>query len=126
MNIWKKPYTMRRFNAQTIGTKGYATTGYADSTVNLNVQPLSNDELEVIPEGSRSLRRIKCFGDFPFATANQETGVQADMLYFSGRWYECEMSVFWEHTPLSHYRSQFVQTPETETIAPPTQEGGSL
>lgn len=124
MNIWKKQYTMRRFQAQKVGRKGYATTGYEDTSIMLNVQPLTNDELEVIPEGSRSVRRIKCFGEYPFATANQKTGVQADRLFFEGRWYECEMSVFWEHTPLSHYRSQFVQVSEAEpasaTIAPST------
>ncbi|TZE83539.1 hypothetical protein [Calorimonas adulescens] len=128
MNIWKKQYTMRRYQAQKVGRKGYVTTGYEDIPVMLNVQPLSNDELEVIPEGSRSVKRIKCFGDFPFATANQKTGVQADRLFFEGKWYECEMSVLWDHTPLKHYRSQFVQVSEAEpdnAVEPPSQDGGS-
>lgn len=126
MRIWKKSYTLRRYKQQKV-KKGHATVSYEDTVVNLNVQPLSNTELMVLPEGDRSVKRIKAFGDFPIYTADQKTGRPSDKLFFEGSWYECVMSVFWEHTPLSHYRSEFVIVAEpgkSESLPSSPTEGG--
>ncbi len=110
MNIWKKQYTLRRYNPQK-RRKGYVTRNYTDTTVVLNVQTVS-DQTEVTVEGKRCPRRIKSYGNFPIRTEDVKKGIQADRLFFAGAWYQCESSVFWEHTPLSHYRSEFALVSE--------------
>lgn len=130
MNIWKKDYVMRRYNQQK-NRKGYATRGYTDTTVRLNVQTITETQTSVTVDGKRSVKRIKSYGSFPFRVEDVKNGIQADRLFFAGAWFECESSVFWEHTPLSHYRSQFVRVSEaidgSDTVPPTSdnaQEGG--
>lgn len=111
MNIWKKDYVMRRYNKQK-NRKGYTTRGYEEMMVQLNVQTVSGTQSSVNVDGKRSTKRIKTYGSFPFRVESVKDGIQADRLFFAGEWYECESSIYWEHTPLSHYRSQFVRVSE--------------
>ena len=116
MRLWRKPYTLRRFQKKKI-KRGYATSGYSDIQVELDVQPFSAKELEVLPEGERSMKHIKTFGDHPIQTADQKAGVKADRLFYEGRWYECTSSEPWTATPLGHYSSKFTEVPEGQTEA---------
>ena len=123
MELWRKPYTLRRFNPQTY-TNGYAVdNGYTDSIVKLDVQTNSNgNSLE--PSGQRDTQVIRAFGDFPIKAADTTAGTKGDMLWFNGKWFECTSCVFWEHTPLSHYDSQFISVTEgVEAPEPPTSAG---
>ncbi len=111
MDIWRKEYTLRRYGIQE-NYKGYSTiNAYTDSKVLLNVQTISNNSSPT-EQGLRTTMRLKTFGAFPITTADQTNGTKPDMLYFGGRWYECVSSVFFEHTPLSHYESEFVSVSE--------------
>lgn len=111
MKLWRKDYTMRRYGQQSF-CNGYASRGFTDSVVKLNVQTIGSTQTTVTPEGKRSTRRIKSYGSFPFRVEDVPNGIQADRLFFNGEWYACESSVLWEHTPLSHYRSEFVKVSE--------------
>lgn len=112
MNIFKKTYKVRTFGEQK-KINGYAVSNSSETTALLNVQPLSPNELQALPEGERTIKRIKAFGSFPFTSANQYTGQQGDQLFYMGHWFECKSSVEWDHTMLAHYRSEFVILPET-------------
>ena len=134
MNIWKKDYVMRRYTRQK-NRKGYTTRGYTDTTVQLNVQTITETQTSVTADGKRSVKRIKSYGSFPLRVEDVKNGIQADRLFFAGDWFECESCVFWEHTPLSHYRAQFVRVSEAidgSDIVPPEsnndgiQEGGDV
>jgi len=114
LDIFKKKYTLRQFGKAAVDGDGYANMPYEDRPVSLNVQPLTVKELEILPEGSRSKKRVKSFGDFPIRTAEQEKGFMADRLFYDGKWYECESSSNWGHIMLAHYESQFVQVTESE------------
>lgn len=116
MDMFKKKYTLRHYSPQKV-KKGYATSSFTDKVVLLDVQPLTNAELMALPEGDRSVKRIKSFGSFPITTADQAKSTLADKLFYNGEWYECVMSVYWDHTPLSHYRSEFVQVSEASAKA---------
>lgn len=120
MDIFRKPYTLRRFGEQT-NVGGYLYSPYEDTQVTLNVQPLTSDELEVLPEGDRKVTRLKAYGAFPIKTADQSAGTIADRLLYHGRWFECESSFQWDHTLLAHYESQFVAVAESDTM----EEGGA-
>ena len=67
--IFRREYTVRRFKPQTI-VRGYATSPYEDVVTNLNVQPLSPDELQALPEGERQFKRLKTFGDLQLTAAD--------------------------------------------------------
>ncbi|MDR1687276.1 MAG: hypothetical protein LBS21_01530 [Clostridiales bacterium] len=119
LSLFKSLYTVRKYGEQTI-VKGYASSSYSDISARLNVQPLSPDELAALPEGERTVKRIKAFGSEKFTSADEFSETPADRLFYSGKWYECKSSVMWNHTLLSHYRSEFVILPAGEQAEAPT------
>lgn len=122
MNIWKLKYTLRRFKPQK-NKRGYTTRSYSDMQVKLNVQPV-DAKTEVTIEGKRVPKRIKAFGSFPVRTEDVKAGIQADRLFFQGAWYQCESSLYWEHTPLAHYETEFSLVSEAvaeSDVQPPSE-----
>lgn len=124
LSIFRKPYTIRRFGEQEI-ISGYATSSYEDLTAILNVQPLSADELQALPEGERQIKRLKSFGDFEFRAADQKAGTPGDWLYYYGQWYKCVSSLIWDHTMLCHCNAEFVAVSETDSSFGLTGEEGT-
>lgn len=122
IGIFRRPYTVRRHGTQKI-VNGYAVSGSIDITCRLNVQPLSSDELLALPEGERSDARVKTFGADRLIAADEHSGMPGDLLFFSGKWYECKSCVSWLHTPLKHYEAEFVVLAD-QTAQPPPGSGG--
>jgi len=114
IGMFRREFTIRRFGADTV-VDGYSHTTYEDIITRLNVQPLSADELLALPEGERRTKRLKAYGDMILTTADQSTGRRGDWLLYAGHWYECKSSVYWDHTILSHCKSEFVEVAEAET-----------
>jgi len=79
--MFKKKYVLRRYEPET-----EAGFPYTDMTVRLNVQPVSAAELQALPEGERSVKRLKAFGREDIRTASQMEGTPADRLWYHGRW----------------------------------------
>lgn len=125
LKIFRRSFTIRHFGDEEI-VDGYGYASYEDKQVILNVQPLSADELQALPEGERRTKRLKAYGDYQFTTADQSAGRRGDWLFYAGHWYECVSSLYWDHTMLFHCKSEFLEVAETET-APNTagpDEGG--
>lgn len=124
-SFFKKDYIVRRFGEETV-VKGVSGSTHEDSVVALeDVQPLSSDELQALPEGERTVRRIKSIGSTKFTTADEESGTPGDWLYYNGRWYECKSCQLWDHTILAHYESEFVVVPSgPATTLPEVEVGG--
>lgn len=116
IGIFRRRFTIRRFGDDEV-IDGYTHAGFEEFKTVLNVQPLSADELKALPEGERKTRRLKAYGDDILHTADQTTGRRGDWLLYNGRWYECVSSIYWDHTLLSHCKSEFVEVAQTE-IAP--------
>ena len=88
----------------------------------INVQPLSTKELLALPEGERSTKRVKAFGDLQLTAADQYQGIPGDWLFYRGSWYKCVSAFPWDHTMLAHCRSEFAIIPEGElpdNVEPP-------
>ena len=107
IGIFRRTYTLRRFGEQTI-TDGYADAPYTEITVRLNVQPLSANELKALPEGERTIKRVKAFGAAKLISADKTAQRPGDWLFCDGEWYECRTCVHWLHTPLHHCEAEFV------------------
>lgn len=73
LKIFRRSFTIRHFGDEEI-VDGYGYASYEDKQVILNVQPLSADELQALPEGERRTKRLKAYGDYQFTTADQSTG----------------------------------------------------
>ena len=116
IGIFRRKYIVRRFKPQEI-VNGYALSAYEDIITPLNVQPLSADELQALPEGERRFRRLKSFGSLQLAAANQQQGSPGDWLYYRGEWYKCVSAVSWRHTILSHCKAEFAAVAETDPNA---------
>lgn len=107
--FFKHDYVVRRLK-EDVYCGGYAAPGgHTDSVATLNVQPLTSDELQALPEGERTVKHIKSIGEEKFTPADEETGTQGDRLYYEGKWYECKSCHLWDHTILSHYEAEFVE-----------------
>lgn len=110
IGLFKKRYTLRRFGEQTVAD-GYASAPSSEISVRLNVQPLSSDDLQALPEGDRAAKRVKSFGPERLTAADEQRGTPGDWLFYKRRWYECVSSLEWDHTLLSHFQSEFVMLP---------------
>ena len=122
LGLFKKNYIVRRFGEETI-VGGFSGAPYDDSVLALgDIQPLSADELQALPEGQRTVKRLKSIGSTRFTTADESTGTPGDWIYYDGRWYECTSCQLWDHTILSHYESEFVEVPPGPNTEPPTLE----
>ncbi len=122
IGIFRRPYTVRRHGKQTV-INGYAVSGSTDIICKLNVQPLSSDERLALPEGERSIARVKTYGADELTPADEHSGTPGDLLFFSGKWYECKSCVNWLHTPLKHYEAEFVVLAD-QSAEPPPGSGG--
>lgn len=119
--LWRRPYTLRRYSPQTV-VDGYAVKSHEDKTVMLDVQFLSQKELQLLPEGKRSEARIKSYGSDVIRTADVKTGTPADRLFYQGDWWECEASVVRDKTVISHCRAQYVRVSEADNEPAPVIE----
>ena len=123
MRIFRRLYTVRKYGKQEI-IDGYPTAPYTDVKTWLDVQPLSSEELQALPEGQRSVMRKKAIGKDRLTSADEHEGIPGDRLFYHGLWYECTSSVMWDHTPLGHYHSEFVVIPQSAQEAAPKSTGG--
>ena len=114
IKIFRRKYTVRRFGPQEDVSGGYTTAPFEDVVTPLNVQPLSTKELMALPEGDRSTKRVKAFGDLQLTAADQYQGTPGDWLFYRGAWYKCVSALPWDHTMLAHCRSEFIIVPEGE------------
>ena len=112
MNItfFNKEYIIRRFSEQSI-VKGYVTSPISDFKASLHIHPPSEDTINALPEGERLIKRLEGHGSIELISANQDTGIKGDLLYYHGKWYECVSSVEYDHTFLSHWNYKFVIVP---------------
>lgn len=99
IGMFRRPIWIRR----------WGENGREDFQMRLNVQPLTADELQALPEGLRKTKRLKAWGPSLLTVADQETERRGDWIYYCGTWYECVSCIMWDHTPLGHYESQFCQ-----------------
>lgn len=130
LNIFKKPYTLRRFEKSEL-IRGHIHAKYTDSTVMLNVQPLTTEEIMVLPEGMRKKKNIKAIGKVPIRTADEKEGTLADRIYYHGEWYECTGSDVWGNTPVGQTEAVFGLVPHEKgdiqfsSVANKGAEGGN-
>lgn len=85
LTIFRREFVVRRFGEEEI-IEGYGTASYKDTVEVLNVQPLSADELQALPEGERKTKRMKAFSDFVFNTADQSTGRRGTGFFIAATW----------------------------------------
>lgn len=83
LGIFRRAFVVRRFGEENI-VDGYGVSGYKDFIASLNVQPLNKDELQALPEGENTVKRMKAFGDLVFHTADRAAGRRADWLFYQG------------------------------------------
>jgi hypothetical protein len=122
ISIFRRPYTIRRHGEQVI-VNGYAARDYSDITLKLHVTPLSSNDVLALPEGERTVSRVKSYGADALITADEYTGTPGDWLLYDGKWYECKSCDHWLHTPLTHYECSFVIIADQSGITPPEEEG---
>ena len=123
VGIFNKKYVARRFG-KPIEKKGFLKCSSEDFVISLNVHPLGTDQLQALPEGQRTIKRLEAQSSVEMLAADESSEQKGDLLFYQGRWYECVSSQLWDHTVLSHWNLQFVLVPEDGSVSydikPPT------
>lgn len=57
LGIFRRAFVVRRFGEENI-VDGYGVSEYKDFIASLNVQPLNKDELQALPEGENTVKRM--------------------------------------------------------------------
>jgi hypothetical protein len=78
-----------------------------------------------LPEGERTVARVKTFGADSLISADEHSKTPGDLLYYDGKWYECKSCVHWLHTPLAHYEAAFVILADQKKQKPPVSGGAA-
>ena len=118
LGLFKKPYVIRQHYVQRV-IYGHAEATYTDKITRLNVQPQAPDSYQGDPEGEKTVKHLKSWGNCELNSANDHTDTPGDLLFYNGLWYECTSSVMWDHTILQHYQSDFVLLPANNQPPPP-------
>ncbi len=118
MRLFRKNYFIRRFTEQDL-VNGLPCFNYQDFQTKLDVQPFNYYEkragmLKNEISGQRSIRYLKAYGQTELRQADQKNGLAGDWLFYRGNWYECKSAVYWNNTPLKHYRTEWVIVGEAE------------
>ena len=110
MKIWRKWYKLRRFGPQKI-IDGFPVRTHSEKSILIDIQPDVNST-SIDTDGKRRITRITSYGNDEVWTDSVESGIKADWIFFNGSWYECETSMYYEHTPLAHYTATWIRVPE--------------
>lgn len=81
--------TWRRFAAGTRGEDGRFTSGATTtSTLYAGVQPATEDDLQLLPEGERARRAKKLYTRTALRVASVDGQTLADQVSIDGEWWE--------------------------------------
>lgn len=110
MNVFKKPYTIRRYGKKT-WENGLPRSNYKDYTVYLDIQP-QGDGTTRNGDGHWVTRNVKAYSDVPLVVADPDNGIDGDRVLINGRWYECVGCEYWGNTILTHYECSLTAVEE--------------
>ena len=87
----------------------YIEVGSTQRTIAANVQPANNNDMELLPDGSRTIRTIKVFSDESLYSNQQETEYtkerKGDILIVDSVPFVVVRCDAWESNVISHYES---------------------
>lgn len=106
--LWRKPYTIRRFEPSEVLGGFSVPNGYKDVTIGLDIQ-IAKCETVADEDGEHVLQKLEAFADDEIRTVDEEGQRAADWLWFQGKWHECRSSVLLSNTILAHYECEFIQ-----------------
>ncbi len=105
MAIPRKLLTVKRPTAATGYTGGVAQTESRTSfNIRASVQPLTPEEMQLLPEGRRQTEGYRLYTDTRLIAANSKTGVNADLVEYEGADYEVFAVDRWKNGILPHYK----------------------
>ena len=87
----------------------YVRTDITQRTISANVQPANNKDMELLPDGARTIRAIKVFSDEALYSSQQATEYteerKGDILIVDGVPFAVVRCDAWESNVISHYES---------------------
>ena len=87
-------------------SKGRYTEGTPTAlTITASVQPLTADEMQLLPEGRRADESFRLYTDTRLLTANRVTNKNADIITIDGTRYEVLSCETWQNTIINHYKA---------------------
>ena len=110
ITLFNKKYWVRRFK-EPQNIRGYITADHEDFVASLHIHPMGSDAMLALPEGERKMKHLEGHGTDVLIPASEATGINGDLLYYMGDWYECTAAQPWDHTVLAHLNYEFCLVP---------------
>ena len=105
------PFAVFRQSLQVVSTaagsyaEGVWTNGQQTlSLVSASVQPITPEEMQLVPENRRIEARYTLYTDTELKAANQDAGINADIVYIRSRMFEVLGCDYWRNNVINHYR----------------------
>ena len=99
-------FTLKRKSTATTYVNGKAVPGStATSTIVASIQPLSGQEMLLLPEARRTSQAVVIYTATPLRVANSVAGLDADIITYSGSDYEILSCEPWQSDVISHYKA---------------------
>ncbi|MFU8806540.1 MAG: hypothetical protein ACNA8W_22205 [Bradymonadaceae bacterium] len=107
---------------ETRGSDGRSVIAVLNSTtIQASVQPLTDRQREVLPEGIRTRVEKRLYSKSDFRTADQLTGTPSDYVLYNGETFEVVAVKRWPKL-LAHYEVDLVRLTEEDGVWPPVPE----
>lgn len=75
----------------------------------LSIQPLTPDEVRLLPEGRRTAESLKMYLETPVRVSDEKAGTAADRIEHAGKTYEVLGVEDWSRTDIPHYKAILVK-----------------
>ncbi len=110
MALPRKLLTAKRPTGATTYVKGDAQDETrAEFPFRASVQPLTPEEMELLPEGRRDSEAYRLYTETRLQPANEATGVNADLVEYESVDYEVLSVDRWKNDILPHYKAVMVK-----------------
>ncbi|TQE99496.1 MAG: hypothetical protein FKY71_08295 [Spiribacter salinus] len=100
--MFRKPLTVQRQQPGEYVNGIWTPGGITPFTVQASVQPASPEDMERLPEGRRDRQSFMLYSDLALRAADDNTGVNADVVEIDGADYQVQMTAPWQNGVIPH------------------------
>lgn len=111
MNSFRKPLKILRYDgeAELMADGTYQYPRMTELPISASVQALKPNEMELLPEGSRTARAVKVYSDVELFAVNQSKNLLPDRFVWRGMMFEVIASDIYQSDVINHYRAYAVE-----------------
>lgn len=124
MSSFRTQFTIQRKSNGKYCNGRWQEGEVTEFTIMASVQPLSGEEMQMLPEGRKDTQAVRIYTDTPLKTVSEDN---PDILLYAGNSYEVTTVEPWQSNVISHYKCLAVKIIgkklEVDPLDPGEEEG---